>query len=161
MDDKTYFINDKGIAEVFKGNWSKSQEEAKKETLKSLEKLDLVLTEDGYNMFVDKKKRYDACYKELKELFTLYENIYMRDDGNYDEDNTAYEIFEDSKNTQFVIFTEFIPKDEDEVSRVKIHYEINYWGTSDFNEVLNKYNMSFDWYDSCIAVIYDETLKNT
>jgi hypothetical protein len=119
------------------------------------------LTEDGYNMFVDKKKRYDACYKELKELFTLYENIYMRDDGNYDEDNTAYEIFEDSKNTQFVIFTEFIPKDEDEVSRVKIHYEINYWGTSDFNEVLNKYNMSFDWYDSCIAVIYDETLKNT
>ena len=160
MDNKAYFINEKGIAEVFKGNWSKCQEEAKLEILKSLEKLDLVKTEDGYNMFVEKKKRYEEFYKELTELFTLYESVYMRNDGKYDEDSTTFEIFEDSKNTQFVIFTEFMPKDEDEKNRIKLHYDLCYWGDDDFNKLLTKYKLNMDWYDNCIAIIYDDTLKN-
>ena len=36
---------------------------------------------------------------------------------------------------------------------VKIHYDINYEGTNDFNNLLDKYNMEMEWDNSCIFYI--------
>ena len=35
----------------------------------------------------------------------------------------------------------------------KIHYDINYEGTNDFNNLLDKYNMEMEWDNSCIFYI--------
>ena len=100
-------------------------------------------------------ERYEAFNKELRKLLTLYEEIYFRNDGTYNIDSRTFELFEESPSALFVLYTEFCPKDDEEMTRVHIHYDIKYWGSSVFNNLLEKYNMCMEWENSAILYIYD------
>ena len=100
-------------------------------------------------------ERYEAFNKELRKLLTLYEEIYFRNDGTYNKDSRTFELFEESPSALFVLYTEFCPKDDEEMTRVHIHYDIKYWGSSVFNNLLEKYNMCMEWENSAILYIYD------
>lgn len=104
---------------------------------------------------MNKKERYEAFNIELRQLLTLYEEVYKRDDGTYNEDSRTFELFEESPHSLFVIYTEFCPKDDEEMARVHIHYDIKYWGSSAFNNLLEKYNMCMEWDNPTILYIYD------
>ncbi len=86
-------------------------------------------------------ERYEAFNKKLREILTLYEEVYFRNDGTYNIDSRTYELFEENPSALFVVFAEFCPKNDEELGRVKIHYDIKYGGTNDFNNLLDKYNM--------------------
>jgi hypothetical protein len=100
-------------------------------------------------------ERYEAFNKKLREILTLYEEVYFRNDGTYNIDSRTYELFEENPSALFVVFAEFCPKNDEELGRVKIHYDIKYGGTNDFNNLLDKYNMEMEWDNSCIFLIYD------
>jgi len=100
-------------------------------------------------------ERYEAFNKKLREILTLYEEVYFRNDGTYNIDSRTYELFEENPSALFVVFAEFCPKNDEELGRVKIHYDIKYGGTNDFNNLLDKYNMEMEWENSCIFLIYD------
>lgn len=99
--------------------------------------------------------RYDIFNKELREILTLYEVVYKRDDGTYNIDSRTYELFEENPSALFVVYTEFDITDDEELGRVKIHYDIKYGGTKDFNNLLDKYNMEMEWENNSIFLIYD------
>lgn len=54
----------------------------------------------------------------------------------------------------YVIFAEFMVGDEDEIKKINIHYEYNYWGNVKFNEWLSNHNLEFEWFNSCVGLIY-------
>lgn len=100
-------------------------------------------------------ERYEAFNNEIRALLTLYEEVYFRNDGTYNEDSRTYELFEENPSALFVVFAEFCPKDDEEMRRVHIHYNIKYWGSNDFNNLIDKYNMTIEWENECIFIIYD------
>ena len=77
----------------------------------------------------------ELIINELEELFQ-YETIYYND--NY-------------KNALFLICCEYIPKSN---NNIHIHYDLNYWGSTAFNQIMNKYNLNFDWVDSCSVAVF-------
>lgn len=122
-------------------------------------------------------ERYEAFNTELREILTLYEEVYFRNDGTYNINSMpsqvgqsrgtkTYELFEENPSALFVVFAEFCPKNDEELGRVKIHYDIKYGGTKDFspsgltdlrglNNLLDKYNMEMEWENNSIFLIYD------
>jgi hypothetical protein len=60
----------------------------------------------------------------------------------------------DNENLILVINTEYFPSDENEITH--IHHDCNYWGSNRFNEWLEKYKLSMEWWDECIVYIYYE-----
>jgi len=52
-------------------------------------------------------ERYEAFNKKLREILTLYEEVYFRNDGTYNIDSRTYELFEENPSALFVVFAEF------------------------------------------------------
>ena len=111
-------------------------------------------------------ERYEAFNTELREILTLYEEVYKRDDGTYNIDSMpsqvgqsrgtkTYELFEENPSVLFVVYTEFDITDDEEIKRVHIHYNILYQGSKVFNNLLDKYNMEMEWENNSIFLIYD------
>ncbi len=100
-------------------------------------------------------ERYEAFNTELREILTLYEEVYKRDDGTYNIDSRTYELFEENPSVLFVVYTEFDITDDEEIKRVHIHYNILYQGSKVFNNLLDKYNMEMEWENNSIFLIYD------
>ena len=44
--------------------------------------------------------------------------------------------------------------DEEQEQEPTIHYNNQYWGNKEFNELLEKYKLCFEWYDKNIGFIY-------
>ena len=94
----------------------------------------------------------NECINELKEIF-IYENIYLKEDyiNNWRwSENSFYNKF--GNNSLFVISCEFIPRHEEDI--INIHYDLNYWGSNKFNQILEKYNLKFDWVNNCSCVVF-------
>ena len=45
---------------------------------------------------------------------------------------------------------------EDRREKYDLDYENNYWGSKEFNCLMEKYGLSMEWCNSCIACIYKE-----
>jgi hypothetical protein len=45
--------------------------------------------------------------------------------------------------------------DEEQEQEPTIHYNNQYWGNKEFNELLEKYKLCFEWYDKNIGFIYE------
>ena len=90
---------------------------------------------------------------ELNNLFK-FEQAYFRD-SDFDEDSYFKEILE--RNDYIcVICCEFMPMTEQQVNKIHLHYDCKYWGSDKFNEILDKYGLGFEWYDSCIGVLFKD-----
>ena len=75
---------------------------------------------------------------KLEKLYTLEETINMYGSGI--NDNYQYFInFDDSIN---------------ETEKYNIHYEYNYWGSSRYHEILNKYGYGMEWLGGDAVGIY-------
>ena len=93
------------------------------------------------------------CINELNEIFN-YETINKKEDyiKNFGwSDNSFIDSF---NNALFVINCEFIPKHEEDIININIHYDLNYWGSNKFNQILEKYNLKFDWVNNCSCVVF-------
>lgn len=89
--------------------------------------------------------------EELKQIFK-YEKpttkeIFISDDWTEEE---FIETF--GKKTLFIINCIFIPRNDNDV--IHLHYDLNYCGSNDFLKILKKYNLGFDWYDNCRAIVF-------
>lgn len=90
---------------------------------------------------------------ELKQLFK-YESILTKDNfiNNYkweeEEFNNKF-----GENTLFIINCEFMPRNENDI--INIHYDLNYYGSNEFNEIINKNNLKFDWVDSVNLKVFN------
>ena len=42
------------------------------------------------------------------------------------------------------------------IEQCTLNYYNNYWGNKQFNELLEKYNLRYEWYDVCVAFIYKD-----
>ena len=93
------------------------------------------------------------CINELNEIFN-YETNNKKEDyiKNWGwSDNSFNDRF---NNALFVINCEFIPKHEEDIININIHYDLNYWGSNKFNQILEKYNLKFDWVNNCSCVVF-------
>jgi hypothetical protein len=101
----------------------------------------------------------DDCINELKQIFK-YETINKKEDyiNNWEwkkeEFNNKF-----NNNALFIISCEFMPNHEEDIKNIHIHSHFNYWGSPDFLNIINKYQLNFNWVDSCQAVIYNDDLK--
>lgn len=84
---------------------------------------------------------------DLDNLFK-YERVYLRDSDCFNN------IMGDEQNDYIcVVVCQFCISDE-EIENVNLHYGYNYWGSNEFQEILEKYGLMFEWYDSCIGVVF-------
>ena len=97
------------------------------------------------------KSKMTHLKTELKNLFKL-EQAYFRD-SNFDEDSYFKEILEENDYI-CLIFCQFSPRTQEEENNIHLHYNYNYWGSDKFNKILDKYNLMFEWYDTCIGVVF-------
>ena len=99
-------------------------------------------------------KRYENFNKELRSLLTYKEEVFMRDDGSYSEDSGTYEKFENYKHLMFIIYTDYEPDDED-ISKLHIDYYYKREGTKEFKNLIEKYNMNWDWDTNSSIFVYN------
>lgn len=66
------------------------------------------------------KERYDIFNIKLRELLTLYDEVYFRNDGTYNIDTRTYELFEENPSVLFACYTEFCPKNDEEFLWIKM-----------------------------------------
>jgi hypothetical protein len=68
---------------------------------------------------------------------------------------TSIECFNYIKRSNkilFIINCEYdMPKEQ-----CVLNYYNKYWGNNQFNELLEKNKLRFEWYDTCIAFIYND-----
>jgi len=108
---------------------------------------------DDFNHYYSFWNRYKIreAYNELERLFK-YETIntkrdYINEYGWNEEDyNDKY-----GKETIFIINCEYIPTNKDNIN---IHYDLIYSGSVDFNNILENYNLKFDWVDCCSIKVF-------
>ena len=98
------------------------------------------------------------CINELKQIFK-YETIHKREDyiNNWgwteEEFNDRFNIF---NNALFIINCEFMPNHEKDIKNIHIHIDFNYCGSPEFLDILNKYDLNFDWIDNCRVVVFNK-----
>jgi hypothetical protein len=95
------------------------------------------------------------CINELKQIFK-YESINKKEDyinwgWTEEEFNEKFNKFE---NALFIINCEYMPCLEEDI--IIIHYDLNYCGSPEFLDILNKYHLNFDWVNCCSAVIFNK-----
>jgi hypothetical protein len=59
-----------------------------------------------------------------------------------------------SKNAILLICAEYCCDDENEEKRCNINYDTKHCGSERFRQWLKKYNLCYEWYNSCIAYVY-------
>lgn len=97
------------------------------------------------------------CINELKIIFK-YETINFKEDyinnWGWCEDDFYNKFY---KCCLFVINCEYMPKHEELTENINIHYDLNYNGSIIFNQILEKYNLNFEWVDnSGISIFYKD-----
>lgn len=77
-------------------------------------------------------------------------NIYIRKD----EDKVSFhqELMMEDSNIVALINCEYY----DDEANYHIHYDMKYWGSKEFNNLLDKHNLSGDWYSECWYCIYSK-----
>ena len=87
---------------------------------------------------------------EFKNIFK-YENIIT--DANIKYLNMEYRNYiKKHDDILFIINCEYdAPKEE-----CVINYYNQYWGNKAFNDILEKYKLKYEWYDTCIVFIYKD-----
>ena len=94
--------------------------------------------------------KMNDCINELKNIFK-YESINKKEDFiNWGW--TEKEFNKIFKNALFIVNCEYMPYLEEDI--IILHYDLNYCGSPEFLNILNKYNLIFDWVDSCSAAVY-------
>ena len=88
--------------------------------------------------------------EEFKNIFK-YETIIKVDDMKY-LNNEYINYVQKHKDILFIINCEYEASPEESV----LNYYTQYWGNKQFNELLNKYNLRYDYYDQCVAFIYND-----
>lgn len=90
--------------------------------------------------------------RELKELL-FYEDILLKEfliekyGWSINSFNNTY-----GENCLFVICCEYIPNRLDK--NYHLHYDLCYGGSEEFNNILNKYRLNFDWVNACSVGVY-------
>ncbi len=98
---------------------------------------------------------YGDFKTELKGLLKGGENAIFKDDE--DAINCRYwygDAFRKNNNIVCFVNCEFCPVN---IEAVHIHYNIKYWGSVEYNRILNKYGLCMEWRDSCNLYIYKDT----
>ena len=88
---------------------------------------------------------------ELKALFSKGESVVFPDDDEAKNEDFIYIDFFKNKNIVCIINCEFDPE---YIEGIHLHYDINYWGSTQFNDLLNKYKYRLEWEDNCLARVY-------
>jgi hypothetical protein len=88
--------------------------------------------------------------EEFKNIFK-YETIIKVDDMKY-LNNEYINYVQRHKDILFIINCEFEASPEESA----LNYYSNYWGNKQFNELLKKHNLRYEYYDQCIAFIYND-----
>jgi hypothetical protein len=85
--------------------------------------------------------------KEFKNIFK-FEKIYTRD--NMHKLNNVYaDYIERNDDVLFAVNCEY----DDTPDNSVLNYYNKYWGDEQFNELLIKKNLNYQWYDECVAFI--------
>ena len=94
------------------------------------------------------------CINELKKIFK-YETIKKKEDYINNWDWTEEEFNDKfNNNALFIINCEFMPNNEEDIKNIHIHSDFNYWGSVLFINILDKYNLNFDWVDFCLVAVF-------
>jgi len=91
------------------------------------------------------------AFKEFEEFKYKNEEIFTKSewDGDWDEDTAVFLIC-----AEYV----FVGDDDDPDNEIThINYLHKSGGSNRFNEWLEKYNLEFEWYDSCVGYVYLQT----
>ena len=97
---------------------------------------------------------YNDFKTELKALFTKGEDAIFPDDKDgMNERLRHFGKFKKNIDRVCYINCEFCP---DSIEGVHLHYNINYWGSKQFNDLLTKYSYRLEWDDACNANVYIE-----
>jgi hypothetical protein len=97
---------------------------------------------------------YGDFKTELKALFSNSkgESVVFPDDDEAKNKRLIYiDFFKRNINIVCVINCEFCPE---YIEGIHLHYDINYWGSKQFNDLLNKYKYSLEWENNCLAYVY-------
>lgn len=86
--------------------------------------------------------------EEMKELL-IYEKIYSLDE--------LIKLYGPNINNNYQYFINFDDSIND-IDNYNIHYEYNYWGSSKYNEILNKYSYSMEWLGGDAVGIQSKTI---
>lgn len=93
---------------------------------------------------------------ELNELFKNgYEKVIFPDDDDGMNECLIYrDGFRRNINKVCYINCEFSLDYNDDINKVNLHHNINYWGSNELNNLLEKYEYNLEWDDFCIAYVY-------
>ena len=87
---------------------------------------------------------------EFNNIFK-HEKIVTKDEYIY-LTNEIIKYINNNNNILLIINCEYdAPKEE-----CAINYYNQYWGNKAFNDILEKYKLRYEWYDTCVVFIYKD-----
>jgi hypothetical protein len=93
-------------------------------------------------------KKIQNIKTDFKELFEITgEEIYFR---NSKIDNAITERFNDKDNNNIIAYI----NTEETTEEPNLEYYTVYGGSKEFNKLLIKYNLMFEWETNCVAYLY-------
>lgn len=96
---------------------------------------------------------------EINELFknSPETTSFRNDDGVLGEYyNEFYREMLDNTKAICIINCEYNLSYKDDINKIHAHYNDKYWGSADLNALLTKYRYRYEWYDTCIALVYTD-----
>ncbi len=88
---------------------------------------------------------------EFNKIFK-YEKAITKDEYCKYTSNESCNYIEKSNKVSFIINAEQEAPEEEST----INFYNQYWGHKQFNELLEKYNLKYEWLDTCILFIYHD-----
>ena len=109
----------------------------------------MVYTDIVMDMEQQHNKKIEKIETDFKELFeNTGEEIYIR---NCKIDNGITERFKNIENKHIIAY---INTEETTTDKPNLEYYTAYGGSKEFNKLLVKYNLMFEWETNCIACLY-------
>ncbi len=87
---------------------------------------------------------------EFKNIFK-YEEVITDDKLKY-LNNEYVDYINRNKDILFSINCEY----DAPVEQCVLNYYNKYWGNKAFNDILEKYKLRYEWYDTCVVFIYKD-----
>ena len=93
---------------------------------------------------------FDNLKQDFKKLFE-FEEVYFRDST---EDNAITDTLKNTHDDDLVciICCEYYADPKECV----LHYDNKYFGSSKFNNIINKYGLHWEWYNNCLAYVWKD-----
>ena len=88
---------------------------------------------------------------EFNKIFK-HEKIITKEEYYKYTSNECLNYIKNHYEILFIINCEYDAKKEE----CRINYYNMYWGNTQFNELLEKYKLCFEWYDTCNLFIYKD-----